>query len=81
MTNLTNTEILENLYSVPAEDWKREDEVYLNGLDTTAVKYSHCEGYFYSDNFNSYWIADAYDFETDEDGNITMPNAVWLSQR
>jgi len=82
MTTLTtSTEILDALYSVSMEDWKVEDTVYLNDLDTDAIKYHHVEGYFYSDNFNEYWIADPNDFETDDEGYTSMPNAIWLRQR
>lgn len=77
----TKTEILEALASIPAEDWVREDIVYLNDLDSDAVKYEHCEGYYYSDNHNQYWIADPNDFEVDDDGYISMPNAVWLKNK
>jgi hypothetical protein len=80
---LTNSvEILEALNSVDSNDWEVEDQVYLNDLDTNAVKYTHVDGYFYSDNTNNYWTADPYDFDTDEETEaITMNNTVWLSQR
>ena len=78
---MEKTEILNSLNSVDSNDWVLEDSVYLNDLDTTAHKYEHCDGYFYSDNHNDYWIADPNDFEIDEDENITMPNAVWLKNK
>lgn len=62
-------------------DAKVEDKVYLNDLDTMAYAYEGIEGYWYSDNFNAYWIKDPYDYEVDEDGIISMPNAVWLYQK
>lgn len=85
MTNLTvnstNVEILKALNSVDVNDFEVEDSVYLNDYDATAIKYTHCDGYFFDDNFSNKWTFDPYDFDTDEEGRITMNSDIWLKSK
>ncbi len=80
MTNLTKdstkNEILEALSEM--EELEIEDEVPYENLNISMTKYKGIDGYFYDDNYNQYWINDPYDFEIDEEGNTSLPNAIWL---
>lgn len=78
-TESTREEILEAFSSVDLNNIEIEDEVYLDDEDATAVKYTHCEGYFYKlGNGQEWFTIDPYDFETDEEERITLNHKVWL---
>ena len=75
----TREEILKAFFSIDLNNIEIEDEVYLNDEDAIAVKYTHCEGYFYNlGNGQEWFTIDPYDFETDEEGYITLNHKVWL---
>ena len=74
---MTKAEILESLASVDTNEWEVVDSIYLNDLDTTAYNYAHVDGYFYSDNFNKFWISDPHDF----DSNGDLINPIWLGSK